>query len=180
MTKPKPEGQLLDHNYDGIQELDNPLPRWWVQLFYITIIFALGYIYYFHFGPGQSIQETFASDMAKIEAKNASTNTPLTIPTGAQWIQKGQPIYAEKCASCHAADGGGLIGPNLTDSSWINGKGTLEDIYKVIDKGVPEKGMLAWGTLMSNDDIAAAANYVLSLKGKPTASPKAPEGKSVN
>lgn len=173
----KHEGNLLDHNYDEIQELDNPLPRWWVYLFYITIVFAGLYILYFHFGPGLSIQEQFAKDMEKGKSNNAQH---AIIPEGPEWVQKGKTVFQSKCTSCHGPEGGGLIGPNLTDAFWIHGKGTLPDIVHVIEKGVPEKGMLAWETMLKPEDIAAVANYVHSLKGNQPANAKPPQGEKVD
>ena len=175
----KPDGELLDHHYDGIQELDNPLPTWWVSLFYLTIAFAIVYIGYFHFGPGLSIQEAFAKDMSHGKP-SAPAQALAVIPEGPDFVQKGQVIFGSKCASCHGAEGGGLIGPNLTDNAWIHGKGSIRDLYEVIRKGVPEKGMLAWETMLSPQEIAAAANYVRSLKGSHPSNAKPPQGELVN
>jgi cytochrome c oxidase cbb3-type subunit 3 len=177
MNTQKPEGQLLDHNYDGIQELDNPLPRWWVLLFYATILFAIGYTAFYFFGPGLSIQESFEREMAQ-DRKPGEAFT--IVPEGKAWVTKGAPIFKEKCASCHGQNGEGLIGPNLTDAYWIHGKGTVQDIYKVVTKGVPEKGMIAWETQLKPEEMAAVSNYVHSLKGSNPANAKPPQGEKAN
>lgn len=181
MKKQKPEGQLLDHNYDGIQELDNPLPRWWVYLFYITCIFSVFYVGYYQFGSGLSIQETFAKDMqADQKPTTATANALAVIPEGPEWVAKGKVIFESKCTSCHGPKGEGLIGPNLTDPFWIHGKGKLSDLVAVISKGVPEKGMISWDTQLKPEEIAAAANYVHSLQGSNPANAKPPQGEKAD
>ena len=172
---------LLDHNYDGIQELDNPLPRWWVYLFYATIVFGIGYFTYYGFGIGPDLHEELEAHMEMMAPKeqvavvdyDALQNDPATLASG-------KAVFIAKCAACHAPDGGGIIGPNLTDDYWIHGEGQMSDIVTVIQKGVPEKGMLSWEALLSPEDLQAVSVYVHSLKGTTPATPKAPEGNPVH
>jgi len=173
---------LLDHNYDGIEELDNPLPRWWVWLFYLTIIFSVIYIWYYWFSSGKSIEESFQAKLSEVTTTQevASSSFDLeSFKVTDELLGKGEAAFASKCASCHRADAGGLIGPNLTDNHWIHGKGDRQSIFKVVKEGVPEKGMIAWGPLMSDEEIATVVLYVQSLKGSNPANAKAPEGQLV-
>ena len=174
---------LLDHNYDGIQELDNNLPRWWVWLFYITIIFSAVYLIVYHVLKVAPLQ----ADEYKIEMKagdalkgaamghfEASIPT-LTPSTDAAVIEDGRQIYAKFCAPCHRADGGGLVGPNLTDNYWIHGSNYV-DTVKVIWNGVPAKGMITWKTVLKPDQIQSVASYIYTLRGAKLLTPgKAPE-----
>jgi len=177
---------LLDHDYDGIGELDNPLPPWWVALFWITIIFAVVYWGYYHAfdkGPGQ--EEMYATEMEAAEAAVANylneqgevvdENSVVTL-TDASALARGKEIYDSKCVACHLSDGGGNnIGPNLTDNYWIHG-GSIQDIFSTIKYGVVEKGMLAWETQLGPADMQKVASYVKSLVGTTPANPKAPQG----
>ncbi len=198
--------KLLDHNYDGIQELDNPLPSWWVWLFYVSIAFAAVYFVYFTFfvkTAGERADLRVAA-LRKIDASagGASGEAGLGSTAGgeaggtgpassgpgaaapvftedAATREAGKKVFDAKCAVCHAPDGGGLIGPNMTDNYWLHGKGTLEDIYRTTVSGVPDKGMIAWGPLLSDDEIRAVTVYMKSLQGTTPASPKAPQGEPV-
>jgi cytochrome c oxidase cbb3-type subunit 3 len=172
---------LLDHDYDGIQELDNPLPKWWLNLFYITCIFAVGYIGYFWFGPGLSIEEQFALSMKSTEqlAKETAQFDYVNWAKKPESISNGKAIFDSKCASCHRTDAGGLIGPNLTDDYWIHGDGSITAIVKVVTEGVAAKGMIAWGPVLKQSEIAEVTAYVLSLKGSNPNAPKSPEGTKI-
>jgi cytochrome c oxidase cbb3-type subunit 3 len=195
------EEKLLDHNYDGIQELDNPLPSWWVWLFYLSIAFSAVYFVHFTFfekTAGERADLKVAA-LRKIDApavgaaagtagEAGGTGPASTGPGGgpapvftedAATREAGKKVFDGKCAVCHAPDGGGLIGPNMTDNYWIHGKGTLEDIYRTTVNGVPDKGMIAWGPLLSDDEIRAVTVYMKSLQGTTPASPKAPQGEPV-
>lgn len=174
------EDKSFDYDYDGIQEYDNPLPRWWVWLFIGTIAFAAAYIPYYHFGPGQLPRAAWQSDMDEW----LKLHPPVPLPTEEQLvdleanpsvIERGKSIFAVRCTSCHGVDGGGLIGPNLTDDYSIHGY-SRATIAKVVNDGVPAKGMLAWGQQLSRDDVLAAALYAYQLRGKKPANPKAPQG----
>ncbi|MFN8574191.1 MAG: cbb3-type cytochrome c oxidase N-terminal domain-containing protein [Gemmatimonadaceae bacterium] len=184
------ESRLIDHNYDGIQEYDNPLPRWWVYLFYATIIFAV--LYYFNVpgvGIGKGRIADYEADMAAAKAKYAAvaattggeTPTPEQLAAAAtdqNVVAAGKAVFATNCVACHKADGGGMIGPNLTDDFWIHG-GTLPEIRNTIDQGVLAKGMPQWGKVLKPADITAAAVYVTTLHGTNPPGAKAPEGTNV-
>lgn len=180
MTKQKPEGQLLDHNYDNIQELDNPLPRWWIYLFIGSILISAVYIGYLMTGS-RSIQDNFERHYAKAtkvtQAVESSTpQAPLEFLHDESTLADGKAVYDSRCAACHGKLGEGLVGPNLTDAHWINGDGTLEAIKTVIVDGVPAKGMMAWGNLLSEEDIMAVTSYIGSIQGSNPPNGKGPEG----
>lgn len=172
--------ELLDHEYDGIREYDNPLPRWWVMLFYFGIAFAVVYIPWYHFGPGPLMLEEYEAEMAAAAAampeKTGPSDADLAAAQGdPARIAAGKATFATLCVACHTADGGGLVGPNLTDDYWIHG-GSMKDVVHVITEGVPEKGMISWKTQLKDEEILAVAAYVKSLRGTTPANPKAPEG----
>lgn len=180
----QPEGKLLDHNYDGIQELDNPLPRWWVHLFYATIVFALLYLGYYGLGFGPTLIETHDQNLlamaeAQKEPKTEIKQNLTPFEATPETLAKGNSIFQAKCASCHRADGGGFVGPNLTDNYWIHGKGENKDIYMVIRNGVVDKGMIAWKDTLTYSEIEALVVYIQSLKGSNPANAKAAEGNKV-
>jgi len=181
-TDPK-EPLLLDHNYDGIQELDNNLPRWWVWLFYITIIFSAVYLVYYHVARAGDLQaaeydhETKAGDALKGAAMShfEANLAGLAPSTDAAMLEDGKQIYAKFCAPCHRVDGGGLVGPNLTDNYWIHGSNYV-DTVKVIWNGVPAKGMITWKAVLKPDQIQSVASYIYTLRGAKLLTPgKAPE-----
>lgn len=175
---------LLDHNYDGIQELDNKLPPWWVYGFYATIIFAVVYMFYYHLGGGgMSSHEAYAAEMAQAKfekdeymrknALNVDENT-VTLADAAG-IDDGKTIFKTNCAVCHGPQGQGLVGPNLTDNYWLHG-GSLKDVFKTIKNGWPAKGMKSWATDLTPIQIKDVASYVKSLGGTNPPNPKAPQG----
>ena len=183
MSNEPKEPLLLDHNYDGIQELDNNLPRWWVWLFYITIIFAAVYLVYSHVAKVGDLQaaeydkEMKAGNAIKTAAMgNFESSIPSLQPSkDAVVIENGRQTYAKFCAPCHRADGGGLVGPNLTDDYWIHGSNYC-DTVKVIWDGVPAKGMVTWKTVLKPDEIQSVASYIYTLRGTKLATPgKLPE-----
>ena len=174
---------LLDHNYDGIQELNHPLPRWWLIVFYATIVFALGYAAYYWIGPGLNSNQLLEIAMKDIAAKRPKETTVVIneselkqTPGGPDHLKLGAKIFSTRCTPCHGANGQGVIGPNLTDAFWIHGKGSLNDIAKVIHEGVTEKGMPAWSEVLSADELKDVAVYVKSINGTHPAGPKAPQG----
>lgn len=177
---------MVGHEYDGIQEFDNPAPFWWQLFFYISIAFAAVYYFYYEFGGGSTSDQRLNEQLAAIELvqsqnkpKGPNEDELLAMSKDSGAISAGKAAYATKCASCHAADGGGLIGPNLADNFWIHGKGSPGDTHKVIADGVLEKGMPAWNALMSPTELNQVTAYVLSLKGTKPAAPKAPQGTEV-
>jgi cytochrome c oxidase cbb3-type subunit 3 len=180
------EGEIvLDHNYDGIRELDNVLPPWWVYLFYATIVFSVVYLVRFHiigdYDQEQEYEQEVAAAQAAIEeykktAKDlvdASTVEFLSDPAD---LSAGEKIFQTNCVVCHMADGGGGIGPNLTDEYWILGGG-IKNVFTTISEGGRDgKGMVAWKQSFKPAEIAQVASYVISLGGTAPANPKAPEG----
>lgn len=178
---------LTDHDYDGIRELDNNLPLWWKYMFYLTIIFSGIYIYYYHYSDSGMLQEQeYTASMEQAEkdkeayAKsnpNSINENTVKVLTTPKVLEQGKEIFIKNCAACHSADGGGLVGPNLTDNYWIHGN-DIKHVFLTITNGVPGK-MQAWKTQLSSSDVQNVANYVLSLKGTTPASPKAPEGTEV-
>lgn len=161
---------IKGHEYDGIQELDNPLPAWWLGTFFVTIIF--GFIYWIHysFGGGLTLVQEMDKSLAQIQSLKKSgpvqTEESLSALLSGQDLAGGKLVYEGKCAACHGAQGEGLIGPNLTDNAWIHDRGSLVGIYKVIQQGVLEKGMPAWGEQLKVEEINSVTAYVVSLKGK--------------
>lgn len=177
------------HEYDGIRELDNPLPGWWLITFYGTIIFAFLYwIHYTFSGAPDSVAELKMA-LAEIQASatNHMTNSDsnLTIPKEeelmalakqVETVKMGRDLFAGKCASCHGPQGAGLVGPNLTDKYWIHGKGSGSDIYQVVSTGVLDKGMPAWKDTLKPDELKSAVAFVLSIKNTNVPGGKAPQG----
>ncbi len=175
---------LLDHNYDGIQELDNSLPPWWKYGFFLTIIVGFIYVYHFHIGDGLSQEEEYAAEMQKGEEdkaaylQNAGNNVDensVTILADAAAVAEGKELFSKNCVACHLADGGGSVGPNLTDEYWIHG-GSIKDVFKTIKYGWQEKGMKSWKDDFSPKQIQELASFVKSLKGTKPAVPKAAQG----
>ncbi len=175
---------IKDHSYDGIRELDNDLPPWWKWLFYITIVFAVVYlIRVFVFKSDDLIQEQeYANEMENVAtaktAKSAgAAEFHVQLLTDDASLAAGQEIWTKICAACHLADGGGLVGPNMTDDYWIHGN-TVEDLYNVVTNGVIEKGMLPYKNQLSDQKRLEAVSYILvKLQGTTPANPKAPQGK---
>ncbi|HEY7751451.1 MAG TPA: cbb3-type cytochrome c oxidase N-terminal domain-containing protein [Ignavibacteriaceae bacterium] len=175
---------MFEHSYDGIRELDNKVPPWFSWLFYITIIFAVYYMLHYHvLETGDLMYAEYAEEMkfASMEMEALMKSGALvneenvTVSLEPAVIESGHKIYANNCIACHAADGGGLVGPNLTDDYWIHGGG-IKNVFKVIKYGVPEKGMISWQTQLNSNQIREVASYILSLHGTTPAAPKQPEG----
>lgn len=177
------EGEVLDHSYDGIQEFDNPMPRWWVWIFWGTFWFSLAYLFHYSVGNGVGVNASHEAEVleAKAEqAKNALTQQVSEESLGqtladATSVAAGQTVFVGKCAACHGDRGQGLIGPNLTDSSWVHGRGALLDLYAVVAEGVAAKGMPAWEKQLSPAELRQVVAYVGSLRGTNVPG-KAPEG----
>jgi cytochrome c oxidase cbb3-type subunit 3 len=173
---------LLDHDADGIRELDNNLPRWWVWLFNLCILFALVYMSYFHvfkMGPLQADEyraEAKAGDAIKNAAlaRFESDLQALKPSTDAEVLTNGLTTFQTLCAPCHRPDGGGLVGPNLCDTYWIHGSNYV-DTVKIIITGVPEKGMLTWRGILKPSEIQAVASYIYTLRGTHPENPKPSE-----
>lgn len=184
------ENQLLiPHAYDGIQELNNPVPKWFSILFYGTIIFAACYLYYYHIGDGPLQEQEYATEIEKAaEAKKAFLSKAAekfdehTVKIDSSLIANGKNVFMANCIACHGEHGQGLVGPNLTDEFWLHG-GSVSDVFKTVKYGVPAKGMASWEKNLSSKNIAEVVNYILSLQGTKPQNPKAPQGekfKAVN
>ncbi len=179
----KKEVPILDHDYDGIKEYDNPLPTWWLVTFLMTIIFGFHYWIHYEFGGGQTVLQELGQDLAKLESMQKSapdvgdSEADLNKLVGAAAVlASGESVYQAKCAVCHGQALEGTIGPNLVDSYWIHGKGGLAGVAKVIREGVLDKGMPAWGSLLKSDEVGALTVFIASRKGTTPANPKGPQG----
>lgn len=173
------EPKLLSHDADGIKELDNNLPSWWVWLFYLCIVYAAGYLVYYHvlkMGDLQAAEyakEHAAGEKIKSEAiaKFESGLAALTPSKDDAVIAQGLATYTTLCAPCHRPDGGGLVGPNLCDDYWIHGSNYVDNL-KIIINGVPEKGMLTWRGVLKPSEIQAVASYIYKFRGTTPPNPK--------
>lgn len=176
---------ILDHNYDGIKELDNNLPPWWLYSFYISIFFAVFYMFKYHVFNGENQYDELAVEYVEADkayqeylktAKDLVDYKTVTVLTDPGDISAGKSVFEKNCVACHKADGGGGIGPNLTDKHWILGGG-ISNVFKTISEGGRSgKGMEAWKKSLKPSQIAQVASYVLTFEGKTSAEPKAPEG----
>lgn len=175
---------MTDHEYDGIRELDNDLPPWWKWGFVLTIIFSALYLGYYHWGNGPGQVDEYHAAVAKAEEEKAAylaraanniDENNVTLITDAAVLSEGKMIFGSSCSACHAKDGGGGVGPNLTDDYWLHG-GSIQSIFKSIKYGWPDKGMKSWKDDFSPKQLAALTSYIKSLKGLQPAAPKAPQG----
>lgn len=176
---------LLDHDYDGIREYDNPLPGWWVALFWATILFALPYTAFFHGAEGRSIDDEYESEVAEFAEQLIATygNLKPDVATIRKYMDDNvamagmASLFRSKCAQCHRADGTGNVGPNLTDHYWINVK-ALPDVFKTMSKGVIAKGMPSWEDQLTETQRVLLTSYVASL-GRTPKEGKAPQGEEI-
>ena len=180
------ERLIQDHSYDGIKELDNELPSWWKWLFYLTIIFAIVYmVRLFVFQADDLVQESeyqlVVDKFAKDNPKSAETaNFKVELLTSSADLEAGKETWIKICSACHLVDGGGIVGPNMTDNYWIHGN-KVEDLYTIVTNGVIEKGMIPYNTQLSEKARLQVVSYILTdLVGSTPATPKAPEGKEYN
>jgi cytochrome c oxidase cbb3-type subunit 3 len=178
------QDHILDHAYDGIQEYDNPLPQWWLTIFWITIVFSPLYILYFHFGGGMLATERYDQAMIAFYDKQAeqllalgeiSENTLVDLMVDPSMMNGGKKIFQTKCATCHGMFGEGGIGPNLADEYWLHG-GQLLDVYATVRDGVPAKGMLAWERQLRPAELLAVSSYVGTLLGSEPPNGKEAQG----
>lgn len=183
-TSTAPEAPVLDHEYDGIREYDNPLPRWWVWLWAGSFFFSVGYFFHYHVSHnGTSVSDGYVADMA--EAREAEAKQSLAEPVSEESLGKlmqnpalmadAKALFGLRCSPCHGANAQGLIGPNLTDNAWLHGAGKLTDIYGVVDGGVAAKGMPAWGRQLSPIELRKVVAFVGTLRGSNVPG-KPPEG----
>jgi cytochrome c oxidase cbb3-type subunit 3 len=176
---------LTDHDYDGIRELDNALPPWWKYGFYLTIVFAVAYLGYYHMSanaPLSAQEYTTEMEEAKIaiaeykkKAADLVDETSVVMLSDAAALSEGAAIFKQHCVVCHGQGGEGLVGPNLTDVNWIHG-GNIKDLFKTIKYGVSGKGMKSWQQELSPQMMAKVASYIKTLAGTNPPNPKAPEG----
>ena len=176
---------LLNHDYDGIRELDNALPPWWVWGFYITIIFA--FVYFLNYQvlhTGVSQAQEYTNEVAQAAAQQTERNSKIadmvtpetvTLLTTPEGISAGKETFIKNCAACHGQNGEGIVGPNLTDEFWIHGGG-IKNVFTTVTNGYPTKGMISWKSQLSPKKIQEVASFVLSLQGTKPANGKAPQG----
>lgn len=160
----KDEIHAEEHDYDGIQEYDNDLPPWWVAGFYVTIIFAVVYLFAFEvMGWGPTQEEEYQKEIAMAEIKYANVDLVYEGPTADEAaLAEAQELFVKNCKACHKEDGRGEVGPNLTDEFWKHG-GSINDMYHTIKYGVVEQGMKAWKNDFSNEQIYNLASYITTL-----------------
>ncbi|HPQ07979.1 MAG TPA: cbb3-type cytochrome c oxidase N-terminal domain-containing protein [Bacteroidia bacterium] len=186
----------FEHEYDGIRELDNVLPPWWVWMFYTTIIFSVVYLIHYHIspikalekigfvGPGVGQEELYKMEMEQAEKEkqaylaqmaNKVNEENVTALTDENEIKQGKEVYMTNCVTCHGKEAQGGAGPNLTDDYWLHGGG-IKNIFKTIKYGVPEKGMIAWESQLSPKQIQQVASFILTLRGTNPPGAKEPQG----
>lgn len=182
------ENRLFEHQYDGIQEYDNPLPGWWKFLFYVTVVFSVFYFFHYHLGGlGKTVHDDYDQELVefaalkkKLDAKQSKVSVGTQIAElrkDQKALAEGKSIYMGKgtCFTCHGAHGEGGIGPNLTDAYWIHG-GSDQDVYRIVrDGGRAGKGMLAWGNILKPQELLLVTTYITTLQGTKPANAKAPE-----
>ncbi|WP_316811576.1 cbb3-type cytochrome c oxidase N-terminal domain-containing protein [Pedobacter heparinus] len=181
---------VMEHEFDGITELDNPTPAWFMVLFYGTIFFAIAYMLNYHvIGWGKSQEQEYAAELQQADedriaflqkpgagGANKINESNVEASTDQAVLQAGAALFKTACTPCHGEHAEGAVGPNLTDDYWLHG-GKVKDIFKTIKYGIPEKGMVAWEKQMKPKQISDITNYILSLKGSNPAGAKAPQGK---
>lgn len=179
---------VIDHEYDGIQELNNPIPVWFNALFYSTCVFAVGYLLVYQvFGIGLNQDQEYEREMAKAEeakkeflaqSANSFDENTIEVDASGTLAANGKAIFATNCVACHGGNGEGGIGPNLADRFWIHG-GEIKDIFKTVKYGVPDKGMVPWEQTLTPAQIAEVSNFILTLRDTKPANPKGAEGSEV-
>jgi cytochrome c oxidase cbb3-type subunit 3 len=179
---------LLRHEYDGIQEFDNPMPRWWIWIFWGSFYFSLGYFIHYHMtGNGESVAVAYDTELSLAREKEAmaAMGGEVTEDSLAKLMNNGvmvadaAKLFTQRCAQCHGAKGEGLIGPNLTDNYWLHGNATLMSIYSVVSDGVQTKGMPPWKKQLRPIELGKVTAYVGSLRGTNVPGPKPNEGQLI-
>ncbi len=177
---------MIDHEYDGIVELDNPIPLWFNVLFYGTVVFGFIYLFVYHvFGWGMNQDQEYLHEVAQAEkakqeylAQSASLVDESSVEFNEALAPAGKAIFIANCAACHGNNGEGTIGPNLTDRHWLHG-GEIKDIFKTVKYGVPEKGMVPWEQTLTPAQIAEVSSYIVTLRDTNPANGKIAEGVEV-
>jgi cytochrome c oxidase cbb3-type subunit 3 len=185
---PKERDELLDHAYDGIREYNNPLPKWWLWMFYGTILFAAFYNPWYWLGYALSGPEEYRQEVVEAQRLHPEAAAPaapglqggagqaaLAPKLDAETLAAGKAIFTQNCTPCHGLQGQGGIGPNLTDEYWLHGD-SYESIVNTITHGVPDKGMIPWQATLGPQKIQQVAAYIVSLQGTHPPNPKAPQG----
>lgn len=176
---------LLDHDYDGIQEFDYPLPGWWKATFYLGILFGICYIIYYWGFNGPSLKHEYFVDKVEVlqlreayleKLKEFNSELYESYKSSPEMVGHGENLFIQNCAACHREKGAGDIGPNLTDAYWLYAEGTPETIYPFILEGNPDNGMPAWAEMLEQDDLYAITAYIMSIQGYPHKDPKEPQG----
>lgn len=179
------EKVLEDHSYDGIKELDNFMPPWLQYVFVLSIGFGIVYfINYSVLGLGKTQLEEYQEELQvaevqaearKLTAVSTIDETNVVFDKTEASLESGKAIFDNNCVACHASDGGGGVGPNLTDEYWLHG-GAIEDVFKVVKYGVPEKGMIPWQDQLEAEEMQQVSSYILTLSGSTPVNPKEPQG----
>ncbi|HPF66281.1 MAG TPA: cbb3-type cytochrome c oxidase N-terminal domain-containing protein [Flavobacteriales bacterium] len=179
------EDVLMHHEYDGIRELNNVLPPWWLWLFYGTIIWGVVYLVNVHILGVMPLQaEEYEQEMAQAKEdvaaylaqfSNLVDESNVTVATDEATLASGESIYKQFCVACHGANGEGGVGPNMTDAYWIHGGG-IKNVFKTIKYGVPQKGMISWQSQLKPSEMQAVASYILTLQGTDPPNQKEPQG----
>jgi cytochrome c oxidase cbb3-type subunit III len=178
---------VLDHNYDGIHELNHPLPSWWNFIFYTSVVFAIGYIIYYQFMGGPSLKDEFDKNYAVVKAKQEEYRAQFggfdpyqyDMHNNLEGISAGKQVYVDNCMQCHLEDGRGDIGPNLTDDHWLISKGTPATNFEVVWSGSEENGMPAWGEVLQPAEIYQVLAYIQTFKNTFHPEGKEPQGEKV-
>jgi len=179
---------IKGHDYDGIQELNNPLPGWWLATFYITIVFAVIYYSYYTFLGGPTSDEELARNMSVILQEREASQETLEVKPEEYYVAlldneevlaAGKAEYATKCLACHGDKAQGLIGPNMTDDYSIHGDGSVTAILQIARSGVPDKGMPPWEGVIPEETLEAVSVYIYSLYGTDPPGAKPPQGEQV-
>lgn len=176
---------LTGHEYDGIRELDNRLPPWWLWGFYITIFFSIAYLLHYHvFNTGKTQAEEYAFELQKAEEQlkaylagqeNLLDETSVTVLADASELGEGKKLFQQYCSACHGMEGQGGVGPSFADDYWING-GDVKDIFATIKYGVPQRGMIAWQSQLNPKQMQQLASFIISLEGTNPPNKKEPQG----
>lgn len=183
-AEPGADAELLEHEYDGIREYDNPLPGWWVKLFWGSFFFSIGYGFHYHLsGNGVSVADDYEQEMSVARALQAQRALGESVSEegleklmlDTKLMTDAKSIFTARCTPCHGDQAQGVIGPNLTDGHWLHGEGTLMDLYQDVSEGFPTKGMPAWKMQLTPVQVRQLAAYVGTMRGKNVPG-KAPEG----
>ncbi|MDJ1466685.1 cbb3-type cytochrome c oxidase N-terminal domain-containing protein [Cytophagaceae bacterium DM2B3-1] len=185
----KEKDLLLKEDFDGISELDNPVPGWFNAFFYGTISFGILYLLVFHVWRTSDLQDVeYDKEMQIAEVKKEAylktvasniDETSVKLSTNEQDLAKGKDVFIAQCAACHGQQAQGIVGPNLTDEYWLHG-GKINDVFKTIKYGVPAKGMIAWEKQLNPLQMQQVASYILSLQGSNPPNAKEPQGDKVD